>query len=310
MKQMTQMNPKQHMQQILIILWVAIIIVIGFSFFQTNRVISWLENNEAQKVWWQENYETIQKIYWSDTFKSQQKASLGQALGQMQWNTNGNDNANTKQTQQEQPKPTNITKSDKPAVDLFIMSYCPYWLQAQKGILDVMKKMWNVADIKIKFVHYLMHGKKEAEENVRQYCIQDQQKDKYTKYLECFLKEEWKSESCLSEVWIDTSKLNSCYTDTFKKYNIEELLASWGQNPSFPVNADESKSFGVQWSPTLVINWAIVNAWRSANDYKEAICNAFNDKPAICNEDFVKVPYDPMFGFTSNGKWVAWWCGQ
>ncbi|AHB41649.1 hypothetical protein P148_SR1C00001G0861 [candidate division SR1 bacterium RAAC1_SR1_1] len=307
---MTQMNPKQHMQQILIILGVAIIIVIGFSFFQTNRVISWLENNEAQKVGGQENYETIQKIYGSDTFKSQQKASLGQALGQMQGNTNGNDNANTKQTQQEQPKPTNITKSDKPAVDLFIMSYCPYGLQAQKGILDVMKKMGNVADIKIKFVHYLMHGKKEAEENVRQYCIQDQQKDKYTKYLECFLKEEGKSESCLSEVGIDTSKLNSCYTDTFKKYNIEELLASGGQNPSFPVNADESKSFGVQGSPTLVINGAIVNAGRSANDYKEAICNAFNDKPAICNEDFVKVPYDPMFGFTSNGKGVAGGCGQ
>lgn len=307
---MTQMNPKQHMQQILIMLGVAIVIVVWFSFFQTSRVISRLQNNEALKVWWQENYETIQKIYSSDQFKSQQKQSLEQALGQMQWNANVQwANANT-QAQQEQAKPTNVTKSDKPKVDLFIMSYCPYWLQAQKWMLDVMKRMWNVADINVKFVHYIMHWRKEAEENVRQYCIQAEQKEKYNAYQECFLKAEWKSETCLSEAWINKSKLDSCYSSTMEKYNVEKDLASGGRNPQFGVNADESKQFWVQGSPTLVINGTIVDAWRSANDYKEAICNAFTTKPAICNEDFVKVAYDPMFGFTSNGKWVAWWCGQ
>ena len=301
------MNSKQHMQQILIILWISIVIIVWFTFFQTSSVISVLQNNEAQKVWWQENYELVKKLYNLEWFKQQQRSSIEQALGQLQWNTN--DNTNDVEPQQKEQQNTNISKSDKPKADLFIMSYCPYWLQAQKWILDVMEKMWSVADIKIKFVQYLMHGRKEAEENVRQYCIQEEQTSKYTKYLECFLKEEWKSESCLSEAWINKSKLNSCYNSTMEKYNIEKELASGKQNPSFGINADEALQFWVQWSPTLVINWTIVQAWRSANDYKEAICGDFTKKPAICNEDFVKTAYDPQFGFTSNGKSVEGWCG-
>jgi hypothetical protein len=53
-----------------------------------------------------------------------------------------------------------------------------------------MSKLGEVADVNVKFVQYIMHGQKEADENVVQYCIQKEQKDKYIDYLNCFLAEE------------------------------------------------------------------------------------------------------------------------
>jgi hypothetical protein len=53
-----------------------------------------------------------------------------------------------------------------------------------------MSKLSKVADINVKWVPYVMHGQKEADENVIQYCIQKNEKDKYVKYLNCFLAEE------------------------------------------------------------------------------------------------------------------------
>ena len=266
------------------------------------------ESLEVMKAWWKENYAIMEQIYSSETFKTQQKTSLEQALSQMKWTT---DTANTTDTNTDDTATVDnsVVKSDKPEVSLFVMSYCPYWTQAQKWILDVMKRFGNKADIKIKFVHYLMHGKQEAEENVRQYCIQSEQNEKYTSYLECFLKA-WEFEKCLTETNINKKKLDSCYKDIYAKYDIEKNLAEWWSYPLFGVDAEESKAAWVQWSPTLVINWKIVQSWRSANDYKNAICNAFNEKPAICDEEFISTSYDPMFGFTSNWNTVDWGCGS
>jgi hypothetical protein len=55
-----------------------------------------------------------------------------------------------------------------------------------------MDKLGKVADVNIKFVQYIMHGQKEADENVVQYCIQKEQEPKYLKYLKCFLEADGK----------------------------------------------------------------------------------------------------------------------
>ena len=77
-------------------------------------------------------------------------------------------------------------KSAKPDVKVFVMSYCPYGLQAQKIYLPVYNLLKNKAIMGIYFVNYAMHGKKEIDENLRQYCIQKEQPDKYAAYLGCF----------------------------------------------------------------------------------------------------------------------------
>jgi predicted heme/steroid binding protein len=66
-----------------------------------------------------------------------------------------------------------IPKSDKPIVELFVMSYCPYGTQAEKGIIPVYELLGSKIDSSIKFVHYILHGEKETQENYRQICIRE-----------------------------------------------------------------------------------------------------------------------------------------
>ncbi|GAH99530.1 unnamed protein product [marine sediment metagenome] len=65
-----------------------------------------------------------------------------------------------------------ISKQDTPDVKVFVMSYCPYGLQAQKMFLPVYDLLKDEAEMGIYFVNYIMHEKKEIDENLRQYCIQ------------------------------------------------------------------------------------------------------------------------------------------
>lgn len=67
--------------------------------------------------------------------------------------------------------PTAAVKSDKPTVELFVMSYCPYGTQMEKALIPAKELLGDKANISIKFVAYTMHGAKETQENTRQYCI-------------------------------------------------------------------------------------------------------------------------------------------
>jgi len=58
-----------------------------------------------------------------------------------------------------------VTKEEKPDVKVFIMSYCPYGLQAQKMFLSVYNLLGEKADMGIYFVNYIMHGEDEINEN-------------------------------------------------------------------------------------------------------------------------------------------------
>ena len=86
------------------------------------------------------------------------------------------------------PTPTNVPKSDKPIVEAFIMSHCPYGTQIEKGLLPVAELLGDKIDFQIKFVYYAMHPSSgEVEEQLSQYCIQEGQNDKFLDYLTCWL---------------------------------------------------------------------------------------------------------------------------
>lgn len=203
-------------------------------------------------------------------------------------------------------------KVDRPVADLYIMSYCPYWLQAQKWYLEVMSKLGKVADINVKWVPYIMHGQKEADENVVQYCIGKEQKETYTKYLNCFLAEEWKEAECKKEAWIDEAKLTSCIDATKKEFKIDEKMKDTSkQFPDFDIDKEAAVAAWVQWSPTFVLNGIKLDKmWRNAKAYADAICSTFKEKPAECEQTFQDVNFDPMFGFTSNWANADSGCAQ
>ena len=75
-----------------------------------------------------------------------------------------------------------VEKRETPEVDLFVMAYCPYGTQTEKAFLPVLELLGDKIDFNLRFVYYAMHGKKELDEQLRQYCIQKEQKSKKRTY--------------------------------------------------------------------------------------------------------------------------------
>ncbi len=210
---------------------------------------------------------------------------------------------------EDEAKSENIVKnkSDKPKVELFVMSYCPYGTQMEKGYLPVIKALGDKIDSKIKFVNYVMHGEKEAKENVLQYCIQKDEPEVFSSYLKCFLgKGEGSTDSCLSENGLSMNKLNSCINDTMKDFNVEKDLSNKndylnGKYPRFGINNDENIKYGVKGSPTLVINGQeIKGAARNSSSILKTICSAFKVQPEECNTVLSSETQAPGFGYSDS----------
>ena len=169
-----------------------------------------------------------------------------------------------------------------PKMQVFIMSYCPFGLQFLKGLLPVWKKFIDKANIELRFVSYTMHGQKEEEENKRMICIREEQSSKLLAYLECFVKS-GDSAGCIKEAGIDKDKLESCMQSRAEKY--------------FAEDKELNEKYGVQGSPTVVIDGKQVEIWpRSPENIKEKLCEAFTSKPSECNEKLSEENPSPGFG--------------
>lgn len=219
--------------------------------------------------------------------------------------------ADANQPAQDQPTaPVAVTKSDRPKVELFVMSYCPFGLQMEKAYIPAWTLLKDKADVSIKFVSYAMHGLKEIEENTRQYCIGQNQPAKLLTYLQCFTgKDDFKG--CMAQAGITEGSLSSCVNTTNAKYKILDKFkdqTTWlsGRYPVYPINEDLNTKYGVQGSPTLVINGAQVEGVnRTAEAVKQAICAAFNTPPAECEKTLPNVAYGAGFGYDASGEGSA-----
>jgi hypothetical protein len=194
-------------------------------------------------------------------------------------------------------------KREKPDVKLFVMSYCPFGLQMEKAFLPVWQILKDKADMGIYFVDYIMHEKRELDENLRQYCIQKEDKEKFLSYLDCFTKN-GDSQKCILEAKIDEGKLNSCISQTDEQYKISKLYqdkSTWlnGRFPKFEIHTDLNKKYGVQGSPTLIINDQEVSVERSPEKIKQVICNSFLNPPPECETLLSNDVPSPGFGVGS-----------
>ncbi|MEI6378461.1 MAG: hypothetical protein WCO55_02285 [Candidatus Falkowbacteria bacterium] len=196
---------------------------------------------------------------------------------------------------------TVVTKNDKPVVELFVMSYCPYGTQIEKGIIPAVLALGDKIDFQLKFVDYAMHGEKELKENITQYCIDKEQHALLLPYVSCFVASESDSAKCLGEAKVDKSKLDACFAATDKQYEITATFAkgqdAWGSSfPPFVVYKADNTKYGVGGSPTLVINGAQVESSRDSQSLLTTICSAFNTKPAECDKTLSSAAPAPGFG--------------
>lgn len=180
-----------------------------------------------------------------------------------------------------------VTKADKPLIEAFIVSQCPYGLQMQRILAEIVKSNGAFSDnINISYIGAVtggkitaMHGDKEAQENLKQICIREEQKDKFYSYLACYMKK-GETDKCLTEASVNKALLNTCTTDPNKglKYAAADFA--------------KADSYGVQGSPTLFLNGQKADEFtfggRTAQAVKEMVCCAFNQKPDFCDTELTK----------------------
>lgn len=179
------------------------------------------------------------------------------------------------------PAATEVPKSDKPTVELFIWSYCPYGVQAQGPLAEVASLLGNYADFK-GVMYYDGHGAYETQQNKIQECIQEVAPNKYWNYATGFVKNIYPN--------CGQSRDEACNTDESIK-----LMKSLGIDSTAVMNCVDSKgealigeasatakAYGVSGSPTVVINGVKVQVARDAESMKTAVCNAFINAPEVC----------------------------
>jgi len=209
----------------------------------------------------------------------------------------------------EEATPQEVPKTDKPKVEAFVFSYCPYGLQFEKAMIPVYKLLKNKADINIVAIG-AMHGEFEKVESLRQLCIQKEYgKDKLWSYLEKFAVDP-EIGSCngdakcldpliskiFSQLSISKSKINSCMAkDAEALYNADMARAG---------------ELGQSGSPGFIINGVDVQVARTPEAIKQAICSAFNTAPSECEETLSTASASAGFGGASaSGSNSAASCG-
>jgi glutaredoxin len=184
------------------------------------------------------------------------------------------------------PTPAGVPKSDKPVVELFVMTHCPYGTQAEKGFIPFMEAMGDKVDTKIRFVHYFMH-EPEYNETPRQVCIREEQSEKFIPYLKEFLKE-GNPKNAIISAKIDESAMNKCIeSGKWEDYYAEDSAFS--------------QAYGVSGSPTLVVNGVITQGGRSPASYLSVACSSFNEAPEECNQELSNATPKTMWGWDSSG---------
>lgn len=190
-------------------------------------------------------------------------------------------------------------KQDKLEIELFVMSHCPYGIQMEKGLIPVIELLKDKVNFTLKFNTYAMHDKVELEEELNQYCIQRESKDKLLGYLKCFNTGE-KSDTCLGQLKIDKNKINNCVKEIDGKYKIIENYGkpeTWLNStyPTFPIYQEDNDKYGVQGSPTLIINGEMTSSNRDSQSLLDLACSGFTTPPSECGTQLSTTA--PGFGF-------------
>ncbi len=182
------------------------------------------------------------------------------------------------QTQQE------IPKSDRPKVELYIFSYCPFGAQSLDSFAEVALFLKDYADFKVKFFSN-MHGEHERQQNMIQECIQKVAPDKYFEYAKDYYEKVYSS--CASQRSVDCDKekttelLNEVGIDSNKVF---ECVEKEGEQ-LYQQDKNDASSLGLSGSPSFVINGVYTRVTRTPEGIKSAVCSAFNTPPEKCSQE-------------------------
>ncbi len=190
-----------------------------------------------------------------------------------------------------------LTKADKPELEAFVVSYCPYGIQMQRILVPVHEALGDSVDIIIRYMGEVvngkvtaMHGDEESQENLKQICLREEQPDKFWDYISCFMKAQGQSEACSEEVSVDTDKLDECMTDPDKGVKYAQ------------VDFDAQNTYAVTGSPSLFLNGEIVSEFnfggRTAEAVKTMVCCGMDKEAKECETELSTEQANTAFATT------------
>lgn len=207
-------------------------------------------------------------------------------------------------TQQNEPKKltcNDLTKAETPMLTAFVVAKCPYGLQMQRLLKKTIDELPQIAgNLEVRYIGSIengkvtsMHGEEEAQENLKQICIREEQKDKYWNYVSCYM-QEGKSDECLKTAGIDADGLSSCLSDQNKGLKYAK------------VDFDLANKLNISSSPTLLLNdKQTVSEFdfggRIPNAIKEIVKCGFEKAPNEFQKDLTKEAVASSFSKTVSG---------
>ncbi|MCJ7826075.1 DsbA family protein [Patescibacteria group bacterium] len=207
----------------------------------------------------------------------------------------------------EQKKPltcTDVKKTDAPTLTAFVVADCPYGLQMQRLMKVAATEEQGLSTyFSVKYIGSIedgkitsMHGDNEAQENLRQICIREEQKNLYWPYVSCYMKE-GKSPECLTQANVNQTQLQTCINDAQKGL-------AYAQK-----DFDSAKKLGISGSPTLVINDMVVSEFdfggRNVDSLKQLICCGSNAKLGFCDKTLSKEDVAISYATSDKGQAVG-----
>ena len=189
-------------------------------------------------------------------------------------------------TNSEEETPKEVPKTDKPKVDLYVMSFCPYGNRAENTMLPVYNLLKNKIDFSVHYIVQVsgnnvesLHGQAEVDQDMREACVLN--------------------ESGIAKWWAFVSYVNnkcgsdgSCWEDAAKNASldakkIKDCVSKKGLE-LMKVDAKLSSDNNAMASPTLIINGVKTNAvyqYGNSEAYKKALCDAFTTSPTECSKE-------------------------
>ena len=149
-----------------------------------------------------------------------------------------------------------MARVGKPTLELFVMSYCPFGVQAEEKIIPIVKAFGDKVDFKLRFIAQeketpslqeitpftSLHGYPEVAENIRQLLIAQEYPELYLDYILCRGKKLDKSwEECAEKLGIDVVK-------------IQELFDTPEAERLFRENIKRAAELDIKASPTILID--------------------------------------------------------
>jgi predicted aspartyl protease len=180
-----------------------------------------------------------------------------------------------------------LTKADTPLLEAFVVAKCPFGLQMERILSEIVKNIPEAAQyIKVEYMGSIVNGKaqsmhdsapggEEAMENMRQVCLREEQPNTFWNYVNCHI-QKGEVNSCLTQAKVDVNKLNSCLTDPNK--GLAYIKKDF----------ENQDKYGVTGSPTLILNSKTVSEFdfggRTAEAVKTVLCCGFKNQPSFCSQ--------------------------